>query len=174
MEVLWINEPGRAAVASHPELLIGPARLRVRNRDSDADLRAAVDWAHTLKIASPRKKLAAMARLRTVRLGETDEGAPLFCWVFIEDGEVLITFDVPEAAERRLNYARSVFSLSPAQLRLANELVAGHRLTEAARNLDVSVTTLRTQLRRMFDKTGQRTQAGLVRALLSLHVPTKV
>jgi DNA-binding CsgD family transcriptional regulator len=37
----------------------------------------------------------------------------------------------------------------------------------------VSVNTLRTHLQRMFDRTGVRSQAALVGALLSVEMPTK-
>jgi DNA-binding CsgD family transcriptional regulator len=52
-------------------------------------------------------------------------------------------------------------------VRLARLIVEGHELAAASGLLGVSVNTLRTQLQRMFDKTGQRSRAALVRALLS-------
>ena len=69
--------------------------------------------------------------------------------------------------------AREVYGLSPAQVRLARLIVDGQDLAAAADLLGVSVNTLRTQLQRIFDKTGVRSQAALVRALLSAEAPTK-
>lgn len=54
--------------------------------------------------------------------------------------------------------ARAVYGLSPAQTRLAHLIVDGQNLNEAAEVYQVSVNTLRTQLQRMFDKTGVRSQ----------------
>ena len=60
------------------------------------------------------------ARLcRAVPLGESDGGAPLFCWVLTEDGKVLVSFDDARMVTRRIETAAGVYCLSPAQVRLS-------------------------------------------------------
>jgi DNA-binding CsgD family transcriptional regulator len=54
------------------------------------------------------------------------------------------------------------FRLSPAQARVAAELIAGRSLLEIARKLGISIETVRSHLKAIFDKTGTRTQSGLV------------
>lgn len=173
MTVLWANGPGHDSLSGHPGLMIGGNRLRARNRSFDADLREAVAWAHSKLVANSNKQRAGIDRIRAVSLGEDDEGGPLFCWVFIADGKVLLAFDEQGAEAAWPERAREVFRLSPAQLRLARLIVTGCDLTEAAGMLGVSVNTARTQLNRMFEKTGVHSQAALVRRLTGLRIPTK-
>jgi DNA-binding CsgD family transcriptional regulator len=52
-------------------------------------------------------------------------------------------------------------------------IVDGKDLAAASALLGVSLNALRTQLQRIFDKTGARTQTVLVRALLSAEAPIK-
>jgi DNA-binding CsgD family transcriptional regulator len=56
-------------------------------------------------------------------------------------------------------------------MRLAALIVEGCDLTRAADQLGISANTARTQLQRMFDKTGVRSQPALVRMLLSVGSP---
>jgi DNA-binding CsgD family transcriptional regulator len=56
--------------------------------------------------------------------------------------------------------------LTPAEARLALELLQGHRLTEAARRLGISRNTAKTHLQRVFEKTGVTRQSELMRLLM--------
>lgn len=104
-------------------------------------------------------------------LGEDPTGVPMHCWVHLEDGKALVSFDDAETIARRIDQAREIYGLSPAQIKLARLIVDGHDLASAAERLTVSTNTLRTQLQRIFDKTGVRSQAALVRSLLSVEAP---
>ena len=169
--VLWMNRQAEARMRDHPGLVIAASRLRARRQACDAALRKAVGWAfHELEAHVPPKQ--APGQVRAVHLGEDDAAVPLYCWVVIEDGKALVSFDDRTLA-RRLDLAAEVHRLSPAQARLAGLIVDGKDLAAASEALGVSVNTVRTQLQRMFDKTGTRTQASLVRALLSAEAPTK-
>lgn len=63
-----------------------------------------------------------------------------------------------------------LFGLTPAETRLCRLLASGQSLAEAARKLGVSMNTVRTQSKRIFSKTGTRSQADLV-LLLTKGVP---
>jgi DNA-binding CsgD family transcriptional regulator len=115
----------------------------------------------------------APEQVRAVQLGEDDMAVPLYCWVFLEDGKALVSFDDPQMLARRIGLAAEVYRLSPAQMRLGRHIVDGDDLAAASEALGVSVKTLRTHLQRMFDKTGTRSRATLVRALLSAEAPIK-
>jgi len=170
--ILWMNRLARERLHDHPGLVDAAGRLRARHRDHDAGLRDTLRLAFR-ELQSQRPLSVAPRQSWPVGLGEDDEGRPLFCWVLLEDGKTLVSFDDAETLARRITGAQEVYGLSPAQTRLARLIVEGHDLAGAAGLLEVSINTLRTQLQRIFDKTGVRNQAALVRSLLSAEAPNK-
>ncbi len=76
----------------------------------------------------------------------------------------------PAVAETSRLWAslRDSFGLTPAEIRLAARLRDGKTLKDAADELDVSINTVRNQLRAVFDKMGLKRQSDLVRALSEL------
>lgn len=170
--ILWTNRLARERIRGHPGLLSDAGRLRARRRDRDAALRDAIRLAFE-ELQSQRPLNVVPKQAWAVALGEDEAGVPIHCWVLLEDGKTLVSFDDAAMVARRITGAQEVYGLSPAQVRLARLLVDGHDLSAAAELLGVSVNTLRTQLQRIFDKTGVRSQAALVRSLLSADAPTK-
>lgn len=63
---------------------------------------------------------------------------------------------------------RSLFDLTPAEARVARQLAEGRALAEIAEASDVGLNTVRTQLRRVLEKTGCGRQAELVALLTSV------
>ena len=72
--------------------------------------------------------------------------------------------DVDGAAE----VIAAAFSLTTAETRLIESLLAGHSLKETAATLGIAMTTAKTHLDNIFQKTGVRRQAELM--LLSARV----
>jgi DNA-binding CsgD family transcriptional regulator len=169
--VLWMNASAHEQIASHPDLIISGGRLRARSRNHEAGLQAAVDWAlsqlHRDTPPSPLNRLA-----RAVILGESDNAVPLFCWVLVEDGKILVSFNDDQMLKSRVAVAQGIYGLTAAQTQVAQLLAQGHDPSIAADKLGVSVNTVRTHVQRMFDKTGARTQSALVGLLLSAEAPT--
>ena len=64
-------------------------------------------------------------------------------------------------------FLSATFCLTYAEARMAGRLAAGLSVAEIASEFNVSIATLRTQLSSVFDKTGTRRQADLVRLLLA-------
>ena len=95
----------------------------------------------------------------------------MVCWVRVEGGLILVSFDDDEAVKQRLSAAAVIFRLSPAQVRLSQHIVDGHDLTQAAALLGIQANTARTQVQRVFAKTGVRSQPALVRVLLCAGAP---
>ena len=93
------------------------------------------------------------------------------CWVARVSGEVLVLLNDSAANEKRLAAAALVYGLTPGQLRVATRITAGDDIVAAARRLGISVNTARTHLRRIYDRTGVRSQTALMRALLSAAQP---
>ena len=173
--VLWLNPPAQRAMANHPGLTVSGGRLRPRNRAAGRALQAAIDWAtgalgYADKHAFLHGKASTGCALPVLDAGD-GEAARILCWVQPTDGMVLVTFDDAAQLDQRILAASVVFGLSPGQQRLARLLIDGHDLAAAAKALSVSVNTARTQLQRIFDKTGVHTQSALVRVLLSIAPP---
>src|SRR5215475_13429027 len=66
-----------------------------------------------------------------------------------------------------IDLLRSHFGLTPAEARLALHLVAGETLRCAAVKLSITYETARTQLKKIFNKTGTCRQAELVIVILA-------
>jgi DNA-binding CsgD family transcriptional regulator len=62
---------------------------------------------------------------------------------------------------------RSAYGLTGAEIRVCQALLEGKSLLEASRTLNISRNTAKTHLNRVFNKTGVRSQAALVRRLLA-------
>ncbi|VVO24848.1 helix-turn-helix transcriptional regulator [Pseudomonas fluorescens] len=122
-------------------------------------------------------------RLRAlIRRAAGKDGKPLAGWLRLdtsESQELLVTPAPLEAGcnrhfnkplvllallEKRLpsRLLAELFQLSPAEHRLAERLAQGLTLEDCAARLNVSINTVRTQLRALFRKTGTTRQAQLI------------
>ena len=169
-KVVFINKLAQSRLPTHAGLIISGNRLRARQRQFAPGLEDAI--AHRKNDLATNLPPGFLNGLATVvPLGEDDDRHPLFCWVNAEQDRILITFDDTFMLRRKLEKAAETFALSPAQIALSERLAAGRDLGGAADDLGISVNTVRTQVRRMFEKTGTHSQAGLVSLLLSLQNP---
>ncbi|MFK3779473.1 LuxR family transcriptional regulator [Agrobacterium sp. NPDC089420] len=170
--VLWTNRQAQLRIQDHQGLAMATGRIRARRPQADHALCETVRLAHHELKGQTRLSLSPK-QAWAVPLGEDEAGAPMHCWVLLEDGRTFVSFEDAETVTRRVNVAREVYGLSAAQIRLAHHIVAGDDLASAAKQMGVSVNTVRTQMQRIFDKTGVRHQAALVRALLSMEARNK-
>ncbi len=161
--VEWINPAAEKAIQDGCGLAVWSGRLRATNRAADQRLQAGIGWAAHLDSGVESRR----GTLPIVLEGGRGQPASV-CWVIGDSGQIHISINDQRLAEERLETAAVVYGLSPSQVRLAQHIIAGQNLRHAAERLGVGVTTVRTQLERMFDKTGVRTQPALVRALLSV------
>jgi DNA-binding CsgD family transcriptional regulator len=169
--ILWRNDQAAAGLGVHRGLsAVGP-RLRAQNRACDQGLREAIAATSGIVLTQIPNHHSAET-VRAVPLGEDDYGTPQYCWVFADDGRILVSFDDEARLDQRLAVAARIYGLSGAQQALARLLIDGCDLASTAQRLEVSINTVRTQLQRIFDKTGVRSQSGLIRALLSVQTPT--
>jgi DNA-binding CsgD family transcriptional regulator len=170
-EVLWMNGYAHEQVIDHPFLIISGNKLRARNRLHEAGLQDAVTWAkgvvQTHWTKEPLDRLA-----RAVILGESDDASPQFCWVLVEDGKILVSFNDDQMVSRRVALAQGIYGLTATQAQVAQLLVQGNDIVIVAKKLGVTANTVRTHLQRMFDRTGVRSQTALVAILLSAEAPT--
>lgn len=169
-QVVEINDLAKTRLAGHPGLIVSGNRLRARQRRFDAGLQDAIRtrMGHLATTLPPK----FMEKHPThVPLGDDIDGNALFCWVSAEQERVLITFDDAFLLRQKLEDAAVRFGISPAQLDVCERIAMGRDLAMPAEDLGVSVNTVRTQLRRMFDKTDTHSQAGLVSLLLNSQNP---
>ncbi|MHC2018729.1 helix-turn-helix transcriptional regulator [Methylobacterium sp. CM6247] len=82
----------------------------------------------------------------------------------------LIMLDLAEAPQPNLEKLQSIFSLTPAEARLAVLITGGATPTEAGKFQGISVATVRTQLSAIYTKTHTHRQAELVTLVSRLSV----
>ncbi len=168
--VIWMNEKARAQLARDRTLIVSGRRLRARNRANLAALQSAIEAVHARQLERFGNAHTEQMRI-PVALTEEEGTGTKVCWVGLNDNRVVVTFDDLRMVARRLHAAAGVFRLSEMQKRLSGLIVEGYDLAAAAEEMGVSVNTARTHLQRIFDKTGERSQSALVRALMSVAPP---
>lgn len=103
-----------------------------------------------------------------------DERPPLLVWLTLltdcdtgrHSKALCFLFDPERQVPVTRSLLQSIYHLTPAAVRLAEQLLLGRRPAEAAQALGVTIHTVRTYLKRLYHKVGVRTQASLVRELL--------
>jgi DNA-binding CsgD family transcriptional regulator len=80
---------------------------------------------------------------------------------------MLLITDPERDRSARRDALRRRFGLTPAEANVASEIIRGDGREAAAARLGISVSTARTHLTNIFEKTGARRQAALVRLLLN-------
>jgi DNA-binding NarL/FixJ family response regulator len=79
---------------------------------------------------------------------------------------VLLIVRLPSEDEERIaDAARALFGLTPAEARVSAGLALGRSVTGIAGEQSVSVGTVRTHVKRIFDKAGVTSQVELVSRL---------
>ncbi|MEL7460606.1 MAG: nuclear transport factor 2 family protein [Pseudomonadota bacterium] len=169
--VVWASPGAEQALKSHPALTLSHGHLRARRPEWDRALGAVLDHAadyHGFYQSRGFAENTGRPFRVPVVLGEDEAGRVMTAIATVRDGVTYIDTDPEADLAQRLTLAQSVFCLSAAQGRLAAEIIGGQSLTAAAETLGVSINTARTQLGRIYDKTGVNSQTALVRLLLSV------
>ncbi len=165
--VLWRNDHATKELATNTALKIVGGRICAASRSDTKRLKEVLAWASSLGNLIDTQSGAV-----PIILNSHDQCEHQLCWVTANSGRVYVAINNEDLIEQRLAAASVIHGLTPAQVRLAREIVAGHDLPAAARKLGVTSATLRTQLKRIYDKVGIRTQPALVRILMSSTAPT--
>lgn len=111
---------------------------------------------------------AGRAPLRVVVAPFRAEAAELdTAWLAVARPVAILMITDPEHRQQgRSESLRRRFGLTPAEADVASEILKGDGREAAAARLGVAVTTVRAHLTHIFEKTGVRRQAELVRLLL--------
>jgi DNA-binding CsgD family transcriptional regulator len=83
-------------------------------------------------------------------------------------GTLIVLIDLDRRIEPPVEVLRRIYGLTRAESQVAMRVLNGDGLAPIAEELSVSLTTVRTHLQRIFDKTGTHRQAELVRLLLTV------
>jgi DNA-binding CsgD family transcriptional regulator len=87
---------------------------------------------------------------------------------FAKGSVLLLLFDPDNVPRTFIDWIGRQFGLTPAEQRLAEQLVNGVPLADAAEALGIRVTTARTRLKAIQAKTHCHRQSDLVRLALSI------
>ncbi len=109
---------------------------------------------------------------------------PYLAWVTsltnVGDGacyHVMTIYDPEKSADLSRACLVSAYRFTRAEMRLVDQLLLGRTPAEAAESLGVTIHTVRTYLKRLYQKVGVRSQATLVRRLFQVglsSVPMEV
>jgi DNA-binding CsgD family transcriptional regulator/PAS domain-containing protein len=133
---------------------------------------AAKELRNAIKLAAQDESALGKTGL-AIRLSEEGE-APVFAHVLPLTGGELRAGLEPEAVaavfigaaqdeQEAAQAMAAAYGLTPAETRLLESLLAGHTLAETATALGVAMTTAKTHLDNLFQKTGVNRQAELMR-----------
>lgn len=169
--VQWMNSAAQERLKTFDGLTVSAGFLRASRPIWDKKLRAAIERVAKLRNYAEFNKAAARSNRLTsypVLLGEDDSGAVLLCFVQIAKGRIYVSFGDNTALDSQIKMAGMLFGLSDAQMDIAARIANGADIAGAAEQMNISINTARTHLRRMFDKTDARSQIDLLRLFLSL------
>lgn len=92
-------------------------------------------------------------------------------WITIADMMTVVLLGDEQLLTSAIQHAGQVYGLSPKQLRVAEAIARGMSLSSTAEMLEVRPNTVRTHVRRMFERLNVTSQPALIRALLSTGPP---
>lgn len=167
--VLFINTQAEAMLKASSRVVIRDGRLSAIDTTLDVQLRkalkAAARGASSTSLPVPARTPNGEELLMTVApLGDT---TPM--WSMLSCPSVLLLIR-SRSRLRILTAAQlmQLFRFTPAEARVARALAQGQSAEGYAIDAGISLTTVRTQLRSVLDKTGTHRQTDLVRLLVSI------
>lgn len=169
--VLWQNEAATAVALEQAGLIVSGGRLRARDRAYSKTLAKAIVRAGAFsKFHTYNAHYRATGQRASfpVLLSDPEAGGLQFCMVAVVDYRIWVSFGDAVDLRGRIGAAAVIFGLSRAQETLAQHIADGRSLPDAAEAMGVTTNTVRTHLRRLFDKTGTHSQTALLRVLLSV------
>jgi len=178
LPALVFDERGKVLAANHLiEALTGHVRWRAQDRVSLKD-----SSANTLfQQAIATLDMDSVAPVRSFALRGADAAAAMVAHVvplrrtardiFMRCAGVLVMTPVTLPQAPPVELVQSLFDLTPAEARVARRLSTGETVEEIASIGGVSLSTVRTQLRGVLEKTGCRRQAEVVALLGGIAVP---
>jgi DNA-binding CsgD family transcriptional regulator len=166
--VLYSNAAAREIVASRDGLAIENGHLIAMSPRSEAAFRKAM--AESAACRDPFVRRLGVPRpshrksYRLILMPIDDSGTVPLGVAVAAAGIVIIDADSFSAPDPEV--LREVFSLTPAEARVAARLALGHNAEEIAAEFNTSVETVRSHIKRIFSKTSTNRQSELVSLIL--------
>jgi DNA-binding CsgD family transcriptional regulator len=178
--VLLVDESGKMRFANRAaeEMLADGAGLRISGGVVHAMRSNETSVLHrTIATSVDTAAHGAETATRRLRLSREDGRRPLSVlviplrpqapWIRLYQPSAILFINDPERdVAVRSEHLRHEFGLTRAEAALALEILAGRGLQVAADRLQITLTTARTHLAHVFEKTGTSRQAELVRLIL--------
>lgn len=168
LNVAWYNRVAAKIIATSSTLSVAQGQIWCRNATAHGRLRALVSAVGRAEQASATLALGNIAEdivhMRIMRIDQAQDdrawrNADAQVALFLSHSADVIQFDADDVA--------SVFSLTPAEARLASAIASGETLAGFSERRGISVGTARIQLKQVLAKTASGRQAELVRKLCS-------
>lgn len=86
-----------------------------------------------------------------------------------DEAVLVIVRDRGQGDRSRMTTATAMFGYTPTEARVATAMVAGHSPLAIATNMQVEIATVRTHIRRLYEKSGVSSQLGLSSLLGSIR-----
>ena len=86
--------------------------------------------------------------------------------------KIVVLMDDGRLVESVIETAADIYGLTTMQKRVAEEIARGKNLASIADTLEVSANTVRTHIKRMFERVGVNNQKALLNKLLSAQAPS--
>jgi len=164
-KILHASEESREVVAAHPVLKISAGRLSATMQKDVTRIKEAIQSAQK-DIENGKARLPV-----PLIFGEESESDISPCWIAILDMKIVVLLDNVRLVENTIETAGRIYGLSAMQMLVAAEIARGEELTSIANTLEVSTNTVRTHVKRMFDRVGVNNQKALIKRLLGAQSP---
>lgn len=156
--VFWMNSTAETFLRKHGATLsAGRVQLAQRERQKDFECFLSIARAEVQSwvLDLPGDDAALIFRCRTI--GET--------------GFRLLTIFHPDSPPTSVPDVGALFGLTPSETRILEGLVDGRRADELAENLNVSIETVRTHIRRFYNKLGVNSREQMIAKVSAYRVP---
>lgn len=164
-KVLQTDENSQVMVAAHPALKISRGFLCASDQEDNRKLSSAIRSAHN-DISNGHAHLPV-----PLIFGDSSGTSSSCCWVAILDMKIVVLMGDVRLIESAIETAGEIYGLSLKQMRVAEEIAKGQNLNCIADTLVVGTNTVRTHVRRMFDRVGVSNQKELLNRLLCARPP---
>ncbi|MBR1143381.1 helix-turn-helix transcriptional regulator [Bradyrhizobium sp. AUGA SZCCT0431] len=173
--LLFVNRAARALLDARDVLRLEAGTLSASDADAGQTLRgliascageanAATDRGGDIALPRGTARLPLNVLVTPIRSETAMAAIP---WTFSQHAVAIVLVSDPETEiQARVEDLRERFGFTPAEAAFALEIMKGDGRQATADRLGISVATARSHLTKIFDKTGVRRQAELVRLLL--------
>jgi DNA-binding CsgD family transcriptional regulator len=173
--ILFVNRVARALLDARDGLRLEAGALSASDADAERTLRglvascageanAATDRGGDIALPRGADRLPLNLLVTPIRPETLRAAIP---WTLGQRSAAIVLVSDPETEIRaRIGSLRERFGLTPAEAAFALEIIKGDGRQATADRLGITVGTARSHLSKIFDKTGVRHQAELVRLLL--------